>query len=1103
MLTHARQSGFALDSPVAGRRSGTRRLTLQVRLENGELHDQEIRLAAARAGPRDLREMAGDAERMLQIDSPVTVDGVVAAPVRGNLEISGWAVARPGVAAIEIALDGSPLATATYGLRRLDIRDALPAWKDALTSGFSALLPHRLLPAGEHAVTVTLRDREGESASLEFRIAVEDPAAVPGPWALRSQLAPAEAGLAARLLDASGRRPIFVAVLPVAGDREGLRHARVTIESLRVQEYAEWRLLIVGGGGRLAEIDGTDERCAMVPEVTSGLLRDLAARSGVAPADMFVTLLTPGDRLGCDALLEMALAAAAEQGADFLYSDERRVNPASGSVEAWFKPQWSPDLLLATNYVGRAWCARADLVASVAADTEPLLAGGEYDLVLRCTERAAAIRHLPAVLRERAAEPPSAAREKTALAGALARRGVAGEVGDGLAPGTYRLKRALTRPGLVSIIIPTCAARGMIETCIGSLRRLTTYRDYEIVCIENIPAAERKWRQWLRRHADRVISTKERFNWSRFNNLAAAEARGEYLLFLNDDVEIVEPGWLETLLAQAQRPEIGAVGPRLLYPDRRVQHAGMFLAAMGQARHAFRHAAEDDPGYFGLALTERNVIAVTGACLLTRREVFDALGGFDEAHAVINNDIDYCLTVRQRGLFTVYTPHATLIHHEAASRAGLADDYEATAFERQWRDVFLAGDPFFHAHLSKDHDDVTVEHEPTGLVVTGRPGLRRAAIRNILVVKLDHIGDCVIAFPALRRLKQHFPDARITVLTSQSSLPLWQLEPSVDRTIVFDFFHARSALGEIGLSDDDWRRLRERLVSERFDLAVDLRKHIETRPVLQHSGARYLAGFDFRNQFPWLDVSLEWTGDQMYARKRQHNGDDLVNLVDAIAAACEGERSVIDGKAWVATGDGASGKLVCVHPTAGNEMKQWPVVYFAAVIDRLIEEDNARVVLIGAPGEEATAAELLAQVRNRNAVRSLVGKVPLAELPSVLREAALFLGNDSGPKHLAAGLGVPTVGVHAGTVDVREWGPMGPAAVSVTRSVICSPCYLSEVEDCRRGLACLRQLAPAQVYAACKRLLLLAGPKGATARAEPAKPRRPRRRASPPTEIRP
>jgi len=184
-------------------------------------------------------------------------------------------------------------------------------------------------------------------------------------------------------------------------------------------------------------------------------------------------------------------------------------------------------------------------------------------------------------------------------------------------------------------------------------------------------------------------------------------------------------------------------------------------------------------------------------------------------------------------------------------------------------------------------------------------------------------------------------------------------------------------------------------------------------------------------------------------------------------------------------------------------MKQWPVEYFASLIDQLVETDGARVALIGAPGEEEIAAGIIARLRHPEMATSLVGKIPLSELPAMLCGAALFVGNDSGPKHIAAGLGVPTVGIHSGTVDVREWGPIGPSALAVAREVVCSPCYLSRPEDCRRGLACLHQLAPDKVYQACKRLLLLRSPAPAAIASDnepalrPAHPARSRDRAAP------
>jgi ADP-heptose:LPS heptosyltransferase/GT2 family glycosyltransferase len=1104
-IGHARRSGFSFRHGFSSVTAGEHLVILRHRVGGTDTDILLPILAASGIGPDAAAEItlhAANEDLQLNIDLPQSVDGTVVTPIRGNLEIAGWALARHGVASIDIAIDGERIKSVNTGIRRIDVQRAFPSWDGALTAGFTALVPHRTLPEGSHTLSVALRDQNGHTAYSELRIEVEDASEVDGPWSLRRRITPAEVDILARPLLTINQRPGFRIFLPLPLGPQTLEQARATLASLATQAYEDWHLLILTGTRRpealhRALLQGFEEVSGRVEVVGGdGVAGDVFTANGAAS---LLLVLRPGDTLGCDALLEFAVHVALHPEADFLYCDERRVSPSAQKMDAFFKPQWSPDLLLSMNYLGRAWCARPDIFRRAAVRPSELMSVGAYDLVLRLTEHATAIRHVPATLLQAAGGfTEDGAAERKALQRALARRGIAAAVNPGRTSGSYRIRRKVATRALVSIIIPTCAARGLIRTCIETLRSRTAYRNFQIVCIENIPDAKQDSKDWLRAHADTVIAITEPFNWSRFNNLAVAASRGEFLLFLNDDIEIIDPDWLDALLEHAARPDVGAVGPQLLYPDRRVQHAGMFLAGRGIARHAFRGAAEDDPGYFGLALAQRDVIAVTGACLMTRRETFEALGGFDETHDVVNNDIDFCLRVWQRGLRTIYTPHTRLIHHELASRSDIADSYDAVEFERKWRGLFMSGDPFFHPRLTKDRDDYSFEWEPVEIHCAGHPLMPHATIRRILVVKLDHLGDCVTALPAIRRLKQHFPAAKLSVLTSGASKTLWRLEPAVDEVLEFEFFHARSSLGLVERSEDDWRELRERLEPQRFDLAIDLRKHWETRPVLQHTGARYLAGFDMKGKFPWLDIAIEWSEDSALLRKRQHATDDLINLVDAVGAACEADRASIT-LFPTSLSEQALAKIpmdsrifrkrvVCVHPSAGNEMRQWPPEYFTLLIDQLIETEDVHVILVGGSGEGALGAIILDVITNPKSVWSLIGRVALSELPALIARCALFVGNNSGPQHIAAGLGVPTVGIHSGVVDAREWGPKGTNAVAIQRVMACAPCYLSKLEDCSRGLACLRGLLPADVVRVCRRLLATSGigPNGGPRRRRPA-----------------
>jgi len=690
--------------------------------------------------------------------------------------------------------------------------------------------------------------------------------------------------------------------------------------------------------------------------------------------------------------------------------------------------------------------------------------------VLRCAELAGTIHHVPRLLCLRG--PPQiddAEAETAALMRAAARRNIAAEVLPTAVPGTWRLRRTEPVSGMVSIIIPTCAARGYIETCIKSIRERTAYRNFEIVCLDNIPDSQVAWKIWLQQNADKVVPIPDEFNWSRFNNIGAEAASGEYLLFLNDDIEVMQPDWLDTLLEHVRRPEVGVVGPQLLYPDGKVQHAGMFLSTSGVARHAFRFSTADEPGYFGLALTQRNVIAVTGACMLMRRSVYRALGGFEEAHQIINNDLDFCLRAHNAGKLIVYTPYASLVHYEAASRDRLKDVFDLAQFEERWKAIFAVGDPYFSPRLTRHSDDYRPDDEPVEAIYAGHPLFRHEEIKRILVVKVDHIGDFITAIPAIRRLKQIFPAAAIHVLASRAARAFAEMEDCIDEFIEFEFFHAISGLGPKEISKEEYQQLRDRLAPYRFDIAVDLRKHLDTRDVLRSTPARFLAGYDYMGQFPFLDISLEWEGDKHLSRKRSHVTDDLINLVEAIGTACAADRTRLD----IAAPDlgtpeflGADARalfdrlVVAVHPGVGNVMRQWPAEHFAALIDLLVEQNAVNIVLIGGAEEADLADEVLDQVMHREAVVSLVGKTTLRQLPELLRACALYIGNNSGPKHIAAALGVPTIGLHSGVVDAIEWGPIGTRAVALRRNMSCSPCYLARQEDCPRGFACMRGLEP-------------------------------------------
>jgi ADP-heptose:LPS heptosyltransferase/GT2 family glycosyltransferase len=1098
----ARYGGFQFERRLADLPAGEYRMraVATTGYGNEHVHDAVIRIDPLPAPPAaeppaeaphaetpqgDVAPEATLERLKFQLDSPNVVDGKAVETIGGRLTIDGWVLSRSPIVGMDVWMGGQRLGDVHHGLARQDVGAAFPEWPNSVRSGFAFHCPPRSLRDGVHTIRVTVRCEDSHRYEHAFQVEVKRGDAERDAVNIRRRLPRTGKLFLLNQLDRLGHHPPFTVILRQSGPADAAR-LRASLFSLLGQAYDLWRLLVLCEEPAAADaVRGLLD--ALGPDLAwrcSVLTSDDIGWTGtlVHDPDALHLLLSAGDELGVDALAELALGSGLRRDAAMIYGDETRPNPVSLEREAFLKPDFSPDLLLSTNYIGRPWAVRGAVLARTAVTPASLQAHGEYDLVLHCAELAGGAHHVPKLLCQRgAADLDDDERAMAALRRSAERRGIAAEVLPTAVPHAWRVRRLTPAKGKVSIIIPTCAARELIATCIRTLRERTAYRDYEIVCVDNIPADNTPWKQFVADHADKVVDMPDAFNWSHFNNRGADAADGEFLLFLNDDIEIEQPDWLDTLMEQASRPEVGIVGPRLLYPTRTIQHAGMFLAESGIARHAFRFAAEDDPCYFGLAMTQRNVMAVTGACMLVRREVFEALGRFNEAHQVVNNDLDFCLRAHRAGLLTVYTPHATLIHHELASRDRLREVYDTQGFQSAWGDLFAAGDPYFNPRLFRHADDHRPDDEPVETVYSGQPLFTPDEIRRLLVVKLDHIGDFITALPSIRRLKQLFPRARITVLAGPAARSFAAFEPAIDEFIAFEFFHVKSGLGRKEVTEDELATLGEQLVPHRFDLAIDLRKQPDTRDVLKYTKARYLAGFDHQARFNYLDVALEWETDRSLHHKRNHVSDDLLNLVEAVGQASRLHAPTLAVGASQAAATLAQlpapvrglfdRPVVVVHPGVGSAVKQWPLPYFSALINLLVARHGLNAILIGSPDEAELADAVLAGVTDQSRIASLVGQTPLRELPMLLASAALYIGNDSGPKHIAAAVGVPTIGIHSGVVDTMEWGPVGPAAIALRRTMACSPCYLARGEDCPRDLACLKGLEPNLVYEAAVGLL--------------------------------
>ncbi|WP_375460202.1 glycosyltransferase [uncultured Enterovirga sp.] len=414
-------------------------------------------------------------------------------------------------------------------------------------------------------------------------------------------------------------------------------------------------------------------------------------------AHTFVLPLRSGDRLRADALDQLARAAVANNDPDVVYADED--DDQAGEPAPYFKPDWSPDTLEGFNYLGAPACYRTELVRL-------LQAANPYDLALRATELTTKVVHVEIVLCRRSVAATVAldpAADSAALEGRLLRTQRTGTVEQSF-PGLACYESRVVPNGtpLVSIVIPTAAREitvgnrriDLIVNCLRAIKGSSSYDNIEFVIIINsdIPSLTLA----TLKHLGCTIVRYEHpvFNVARKINLGIAQAKGEYLILMNDDIEPISPDWIESLLSQAQKKHVGVVGTKLVYPAGDLQHVGV-VALRGDPDHVRQHYPGRDLGYFFSTAAPRNYLAVTGACTLVRADLCRLVGGYTEELGVSFNDVDFCLKLREHGLFVVYEPRAQLTHFESASRVVSLDEGELVTFRRRWGDQ-LTRDPFYN-----------------------------------------------------------------------------------------------------------------------------------------------------------------------------------------------------------------------------------------------------------------------------------------------------------------------------------------------------------------------------------------------------------------------
>lgn len=505
---------------------------------------------------------------------------------------------------------------------------------------------------------------------------------------------------------------------------------RQLMDSLLAQTYANWELCIANASPEdasmeyvLKEYAKKDSRILWKKlEENKGIAENTNEAFAMATGE-FAGLLDHDDLLAPNALYEVAKALETERDIDVLYTDEDKVrgDEVLEHFQPHLKPDFNIDLLRSNNYICHFFVVRKSLLEKTGGFRREYDGAQDYDFIFRCTQAAGKIHHIPEILYHWRTHQSSTADNpesklyafeagKRAIEENLRQNGLIGEVSHTKDYGFYRVKYPVQGEPLVSIIIPNKDAKEDLEKCIQSILEKSSYTNYEILIVENNSTGEEifsYYKELSENSRIRLLRWKREFNYSAINNYGAKKAKGDYLLFLNNDTEVISPDWIEEMLGFCQRPDTGIVGARLYFGNNTVQHAGTVIGIGGIAGHMFTDMPRERSGYMNKAAIIQDLSAVTAACMMVKRQVFDEVQGFEEQLSVAFNDVDFCLRVREKQYLVVYDPYVELYHYESKSRGAEDSKEKVRRFQSEiefmrcrWETLLKKGDPYYNKNLS-------------------------------------------------------------------------------------------------------------------------------------------------------------------------------------------------------------------------------------------------------------------------------------------------------------------------------------------------------------------------------------------------------------------